>query len=422
MPFVPLHHDADDMENRTGLWLCPRLERPAASEPFVGTRLYATREAVTGGVALRIEIPKGSRGIVTYEHSPLPAGSAGITFYARASEPLDLTLKNVLVRVGTTWAKHDVPWAALGTKPDAPDIGYEFTLGLAAPAPRDVWIIIDRLGTEGPTFEAAPPLSPTRGPDRVINTRELVGNAAVLAPTMQRLRRRERFRIVAFGDSVTAGAQSFRGNWDLKDAAPQHLYFSRLARGLEKHFGVGNIACVQNGHGGWTAEKAKTVAPKVFGEMLPGDVLLLEFGANDLGWAEHGIDRWLTNLRDLVHMARAKTDQIVVLTPTVGGKIPQFAPAISAAIRRFAQSERVAYADITLWSLYRGEAFAWAYLANEYHPDFMGHAMIGEIVLPLFTGEHFDWPPRRALTPASRTRPPLSQVWERGGTRRRREG
>ena len=396
MPFRPLNHDADDMENRTGLWLCPRLERGPAG-PSVGTRLYATREAVTGGVALRIAIPKGSRGIVTYEHSPLPAGAAGITFYARASEPLDLTVgKSAAVRAATGWIKHDVPWAALGTKPDAPDIGYEFTLGLAAPAARDVWLLIDRLGTEGPTFEAAPPLSPTRGPDKIVNTRELVGNAATLVPTVQRLRRREPFRIVAFGDSVTAGAQSFRGNWDLKDAAPQHLYFSRLARGLETHFGYSGLTTIQHGYGGWTTEQAKTVAEKVVGALRPGDLFLLEFGANDLGWADHGLARWLGNLRDLIQTARTKTDQIIVMTPTTGGKVPQLAPAISREIRRFAQSERVAYADITRWSLYRGEPFAWAYLANEYHPDFMGHAMIGEILLPLFTGKHFDWPPYAA--------------------------
>lgn len=395
MPFVPLHHDADDTENRTGLWLCPRLERGPAG-PSVGTRLYATREAVTGGVALRIEIPKGSRGIVTYEHSPFPAGSAGITFYARASEPLDLTLKNAPVRAGTTWAKHDVAWAALGTKSDAPDIGYEFTLGLAAPAPRDVWIVIDRLGTEGPTFEAAPTLSPTTGPDRTINTRDIVGNAAVLVPTVQRLRRREPFQIVAFGDSVTAGAQSFRGNWDLKDTAPQLLYFSHLARSLEKQFGYRGITGVQKGYGGWTADQAKTIMGEVVGVLRPGDLLFLEFGGNDLGWANHGVDRWLNNLRDLVQMARAKTDQIVVMTPTTGGTVPQIVSTISERIRVFAKNERVAYADISRWSLFRGEPFAWAYLANEYHPDFMGHAMIGEILLPLFTGKHFLWPPYAA--------------------------
>ena len=396
MSFRPLSHDPDDTESRTGLWMCPRLERSPAG-PAVGTRLYATQESVTGGVALRIAIPRASRGTVTFEPSPLPAGSAGITLYARASEPLAMTIQGrAPLRVEKAWRKHDVSWAALGATPEAPSLGAEFTLALAEPAPRDVWVLVDRLGTEGPRFEAAPAVSPTRGRDAVINTWDLVGNAAVLLPTVRRLRAWEPFRIVAFGDSVTAGAQSFRGNWDLKDAAPRFLYFSRLARGLEGRYGGGPIACVQKGYGGWTAEQAKTVVGEIVRELGPHDLFILQFGANDLGWADHGVDRWLKNLRDLVLAARAKTDQILVMTPTVGGKIPEVAPEISRRMRRFAADERVAFADITRWSLYRGEPYSWAYLANEYHPDFAGHAMIGEILLPLFTGTHFDWPPYAA--------------------------
>ncbi len=42
--------------------------------------------------------------------------------------------------------------------------------------------------------------------------------------------------------------------------------------------------------------------------------------------------------------------------------------------------------------MYRGEGLAWAYMANSYHPDFMGHIMMAEVMEPMFTGEHFDWP------------------------------
>jgi predicted Ser/Thr protein kinase len=62
-------------------------------------------------------------------------------------------------------------------------------------------------------------------------------------------------------------------------------------------------------------------------------------------------------------------------------------------ITKLAEEQKVAYVDITKWSLYRGEKYAWAYLANDYHPDLMGHIMIAELMVPLFTGENFDWPP-----------------------------
>ena len=390
--FQPLAHGSDNMENRTGLWMCPRWEKALDGAPLP-TRLYATADAVTGGVALRVEIKKGSRGTIAYENSPFPPGSAGITLYVKASENLTLTIKGVTFPATPAWRKIDIPWEKLGTTREKPSLGNEFTLGLAAPAPRDVWIIIDRLGTEGPEFSAAPALSPTRGPDPVVSTTELVGNASVLAPTVARLRGRQPFKIIAFGDSVTAGAQSFRGNWELKDDAPRFLYFSQLARLLERRYGYQGIIPVQQGRGGWTAAQAGKIVEEVLKEVGPNDVVILEFGANDLGWAGHSVETWLGNLRALIRAARAKTSQIVIMTPTTGGKVPELAAQIRRRIPEFAREEKAAYADITHWSMYRGERFAWAYLANEYHPDFLGHTQIAEILLPLFGGDHFSWPP-----------------------------
>ena len=122
------------------------------------------------------------------------------------------------------------------------------------------------------------------------------------------------------------------------------------------------------------------------------DVVILEFGANDLGWAYKDVNRYVANTRDLITKAKKKTSQIIILSPTTGGNIPSMSDEISKGIRKLADDEKVAYVDITKWSMYRGEKFAWAYLANEYHPDFMGHAMIAELIAPLFTGGNFDWP------------------------------
>jgi lysophospholipase L1-like esterase len=281
----------------------------------------------------------------------------------------------------------------LGTTGAKPDLGWQFTVGLAAPAERDCWVIIDRLGAEGPEFIANPPVTPTAGPDPTINTKDVAGNAAVLAPAVQRLKAKTPFKIVAFGDSVTAGAQATRGNWDVKPPdAVKYLYFAHLARLLEERYGYAGITPVQCGFGGWTAEKAKTIVAKEMEKAGPDDVVILEFGANDLGWAYKDVNRYIGNMRDLIAEAKKKTSQIIIMSPTTGGNVPSLADEISRGIRKLAEEQKVAYVDITKWSLYRGEKFAWAYLANDYHPDFMGHIMIGELMLPLFTGENFDWP------------------------------
>ena len=59
--FTPLGHGSDNSENRTGLWFCPKLGGAADILPLA-TRIYATRESVTGGVALRVDAAAGSRG------------------------------------------------------------------------------------------------------------------------------------------------------------------------------------------------------------------------------------------------------------------------------------------------------------------------------------------------------------------------
>ncbi len=395
--FKPFKKGGDSSENRTGLWFCVQLGGPGKVLP-VGARRYATKDSVTDGVALRVDVKAGEKGTLTYENDAWPTGMAGITLYAKSSEPLEMTIKGkATFKVTPEWKKIDLTWEQLGTKADKPDLGYMFAIGLAKPAEHDVWFIIDRLGTEGPAFDSSPAITPTAGPDETINTKDLVGGAEALAPTVARLKEKKPFKIIGFGDSVTAGAQANRGNWGLKPADIMPcLYFSDLARGLETRYGYKGITPVQKGWGGWQAEQAKSKLPEVLAETGTEDVVLIEFGANDMGWAGKSPDQWLANVKVLVDTLKKKTSQIVVMSPTTGGSIPKLSKEISEKLRAFAKAEKVAFADITRWSMYRGEKYAWAYLANDYHPDIMGHVMMAEILETLFGAPHFDWPPYAA--------------------------
>src|SRR5947209_19791923 len=87
--FTPLSMPQGNTEDRTGMWFCPDLGKAADVLPLK-TRVWATKESVTGGVAMKCLFEKGSRGIVAYEKETFPAGSAGITLYARPSRPLTL--------------------------------------------------------------------------------------------------------------------------------------------------------------------------------------------------------------------------------------------------------------------------------------------------------------------------------------------
>ena len=95
---------------------------------------------------------------------------------------------------------------------------------------------------------------------------------------------------------------------------------------------------------------------------------------------------------DLIGAAKTHTSQIMILTPTPGRAIASLAERISSSAAALAVEQGVAVIDLTRWSTYRGERYAWAYLANEFHPSLMGHIMMAELMLPAFTGEEFVWP------------------------------
>ncbi|MHC4396463.1 MAG: SGNH/GDSL hydrolase family protein [Planctomycetota bacterium] len=392
--FVPISHGDENWEKHTGLWVCPKLGEASDVLPL-STRLYATRQSVTDGVALRIDISKGSKGTITMENSPFQPDTAGLTFYAKASSPLEVMVANrAKVNVTSQWQKFDISWEKLGTEKARPSVGWEFQIELASPAKKNCYLIIDRLGTESPTFDPDPNIKKQQGLDVTINTKDILGNASVLAPTIERLKKKQPFRIIAFGDSVTAGAQCNRGNWGIEKADHvQFLYFGHLATLLETEYGYKGIDAVQNGYGGWTAEQGRKIVEKVFQDVRPEDVIIIEFGGNDLGWAKRTIDQWLISLEALVNSAKKKTSQIIIMSMTTGPNIPPISDNISRRFRVFADKQKVAFVDVTRWSMYRGQKYAWAYLANGYHPDFMGHIMMGEIMSPLFTEKHFDWPP-----------------------------
>lgn len=396
--FTPLGNSGDPSENwesRTGLWACPSYGNDPSKVLPLGIRTYATKESVTDGVALRIEFAKGAMGSITYENAPFPAGSAGMTLYVKGSDEFEMSIRGAATfKVTKAWQKIDLPWEKLGTTRDKPDIGYQWDGRLTAPAPKDMWVIIDRVGCEGPNFIAKPDIQPTDGPDQKINTREIVGNEQILAPTLQRLKAKQPFKIIGFGDSVTAGAQAARGNWGFKDEKlTQFLYFGHLARLLNQRYGYDGVTYVQKGHGGWTADKALGVVQQdVVANAAPEDLVIIEFGANDMSWAGHSVDQWSSDLKKLIDAAKTKTSQIIITSPTQIGIELGKAKQASERLRKFAAEQNVAYVDILHWSLYRGEKFSWAYEANSAHPSLMGHVMIGEIMETLLGAPHFDWP------------------------------
>src|SRR4051812_6758279 len=162
--FTPLSMPQGNTEDRTGMWFCPDLGKASEVLPL-RTRVWATRESVTGGVAMKCVFEKGSKGVLAYEKDAYPAGSAGLTLFAKASRKLTLKVANVPAVVGTDWTKLDFPWEKLGTTRAEPRLGFQLVVAVQGPVEERTWLILDRIGTESPRFDPHPRLEPQAGPD-----------------------------------------------------------------------------------------------------------------------------------------------------------------------------------------------------------------------------------------------------------------
>ncbi|MBI3829062.1 MAG: SGNH/GDSL hydrolase family protein [Planctomycetes bacterium] len=397
--FTPLTHPTGECnsEDNTGEWFRPDLGTAADIIPLK-TRVYATKESVTGGVAMKWIFEKGSKGLITFEKGKLDMNAAGFTFYAKASKPLKFRIcPNAAaepkkgVEIGTEWKKYDIPYSEIGFTNE----WWQILFQVLDPVEEHTWLILDRVGTEAPAFIKDPKIDPKTGPDEKLSSQDMLYGAEFLAKTLERLKAKKPFKLIALGDSITAGAQTMRGTWGVKveDGVP-FRYFGTMARIWEEEFGYKGITPVACGHGGWTTKQLLGVVEKdVLSQCGPDDLVILQSGGNDIA-AGATVEQWKADTKELIAKVRTKTDQILILdtTITLGGPVMKVTDALSKGLKDLSAEEKVAGADVTKLFMYRGPAYASALLANGYHPDFMGHITIGEMIAPILTGKHQTYP------------------------------
>jgi hypothetical protein len=97
-------------------------------------------------------------------------------------------------------------------------------------------------------------------------------------------------------------------------------------------------------------------------------------------------------MKKLIARAKTKTDQILLVSSTPFSGADKLQPEITKVLQELVEEEKVAAADITRFAFYRGEPFAWAWLANEGHPAYMGHITMAEMIAPTLTEQHRTYP------------------------------
>jgi acyl-CoA thioesterase I len=164
---------------------------------------------------------------------------------------------------------------------------------------------------------------------------------ARLPKTRQKLAAGDKVRIVAYGDSITAGGDA---------SEPALIFWERWAAALRAKYPRATIEAINGATGGdSTVQGLQRLQTKVL-DQKP-DLVLIGFGMNDHNINSVPPDQFAANLRTLINRIRAETSTEVVLFSAFPPN-PKWhygthnMPAYAEATERVAREEHCAYADV----------------------------------------------------------------------------
>ncbi|MFO1500148.1 MAG: SGNH/GDSL hydrolase family protein [Verrucomicrobiota bacterium] len=197
------------------------------------------------------------------------------------------------------------------------------------------------------------------------------GEAALLPQTRARLLLGHRLKIVAFGDSITAGM----------DVAPPFVFWHRWAAELGEKYPQAEITTLNSATSGdSTAQGLARLDDKVIATQP--DLVLIGFGMNDHN--RQGVEPALfeANLQNMVLRIRQKTAAEIILysafPPNPAWRFGSHRMSdYAAATKRAAQATGCAYADVfDLWQDAAARKKPEDLLANDInHPNEFGHSV-----------------------------------------------
>lgn len=197
-------------------------------------------------------------------------------------------------------------------------------------------------------------------------------SAKVLPATRQKLRAGDSLRIVAFGDSITAGGEA---------SEPGLIFWARWAEALRQKYPRASIEAINGATGGdSTVQGLQRLQAKVLSQNP--DLVLLGFGMNDHNREGFGVPlpKFAENLRLLVDQIRAGSDAEIVLFSAFPPN-PKWhfgshnMPAYADATEQVAREKGCAFADVyRFWQQFAAHKKPEDLLANNInHPNDFGH-------------------------------------------------
>ena len=193
-----------------------------------------------------------------------------------------------------------------------------------------------------------------------------------LKSTQARLKSGKPVKIVAFGDSITAGGDASR---------PELIFWRRWADSLQRKYPRAQVTTVNGATGGDnTVQGLQRLQAKVI-EEAP-DLVLIGFGMNDHNVSGVPIPDFEKNLKEMIARIRQRTRAEVVLfsafPPNPKWKFGTHRmEEYAAATDRVAREQECAYADVfTNWQLAARRKKPEDLLGNNInHPNDFGHGI-----------------------------------------------
>jgi acyl-CoA thioesterase-1 len=201
-----------------------------------------------------------------------------------------------------------------------------------------------------------------------------------LKGTLHKLKAGQSLKMVAFGDSITAGGEASR---------PELIFWQRWAGDLQQKHPTARVTAVNGATGGdTTVQGLQRLDAKVLKENP--DLVLIAFGMNDHNVGSVPLPQFEKNLKEMIDRIRKGTGAEVILLstfpPNPKWKFGSHHMAdYAAATERVAKETESAYADVfNNWQAIAARKKPEDLLANNInHPNDFGHCVYFRVLQQL---------------------------------------
>jgi lysophospholipase L1-like esterase len=259
--------------------------------------------------------------------------------------------------------------------------------GLTVQSPRPASYVIDRpqfvprfaeLGAEAELAAQAQATPPQPDPELAAPA-ALVARGETLVKARQLLANKKPLTILAWGDSVTGGAQL----WTVGDDAAQAeaVYHGQLRQRLARQFGYDDIRILKVSHGGYQVRQAVDNLQAEVLDQKP-DLVILAFGAGDTLYSD--FETYQRLYPGLIERIRAAGIEVILFVPTpIEFHVAEGEP-FARFVREYAAEHHLAIADVRAGLMSQGEAFLARWICDGPHPNQRAHEYMGAILAELF--------------------------------------